>query len=135
MSYDIHRLIGEDVKLIDKLLEASPVNERIDWGCEFLGAFNSNPQVLCGIAGVSLKKKLYPQFEHIILHPDYQGGRLLVQLLNKMERYLKELGYEVYVSYIKNTNNPMQVLATKFGMKPYNADDFGVWFYKQIREK
>lgn len=133
MEYKLLNKTEENLELIKELAGVSGIKEEIDYDCDFIVAKNEQKELL-GLAGINLKMEKYPQFKHIILRPEKQTSRLGIILMNKMERYLIDNGYEnkEYVSYILNTDNRMQVYAKKWGMIPYENDKEGVWFYKKI---
>jgi hypothetical protein len=84
---------------------------------------------------VNLNMPLYPQFEHIVIHPQVQKSRLAMILMTAVEDFLKKNKYSVYVCYILNTMNWMQEYAVKFGFSSYSHDDEGVWFVKNLNKK
>lgn len=133
MKYKIEVLKKDVIRRVGDLASDVKLNEPVDYDCTFLGARNNG--TLLGVIGVNFKRPLYPQFEHIIIREEAQKTRIPVHLLNRMERWLEDKGYDTYVSYIKNTRNHMQMYAKKWGMRSYDNNSDGVWFYKLINTK
>ena len=132
MKYDIRLLKQDEYPEVKKLAEICKVQEEIDMGADFIGARNGN---LIGVSGVDLESRRYPVFEHIIIHPDYQKSKLGILLMRRMEEYLLSKGKDMYVSYITNDMNWMQIYAIKWGMTSYANNDRGIWFNKVIRKE
>jgi hypothetical protein len=132
MYYDIRLLKKEEYPLLNNLAKTVNLRETLDLDCDFIGAKQEGN--LIAVAGINFKRERYPQFEHIILRQDVRNRKLLILLCRQMERYIKDKGYDVYVSYITNDMNDMQVYALKWGMEAYSNDLHGVWFYKKITE-
>jgi hypothetical protein len=131
MQYNFRLLTKEEIPLIDELAKSVNLDEKIDYNCDFIGAFNGSTNLL-GIAGVNLKKH-YPQFEHIIICKDKQKTLLGFLLMKKIEEYLKLKKIAMYVSYIRNDRKYMQNYAEKWGMKIYNHKLGGKWYFKEIK--
>jgi len=125
--------ISKNYNLIDILVNNISLNEPIDKKCIFIQAIVDNK--LAGIVGFNLfTKNKVPRLEHIILDKPYQRTRLGILLLKEMEKFINELGYKEYYSYILNNNERMKRYAIKWGMKLKNTCDKGSWFYKTIGE-
>jgi len=130
MQYTFRLLTKDDIPLIENLAKSVNLDEKVNYKCDFIGAFNGDSRLL-GIAGVNLTKH-YPQFEHIIVSKNKQKTRLGVLLMKKIEEYIKLKKYTMYVSYILDTRKYMQNYAVKWGMFPYNYKPEGKWYSKRI---
>lgn len=133
MRYHIEILKRKDKYLLEELAKDVELDESLDWRCNFIVV--KNGVKLLGAAGINFDRGQYPQFEHIIIRKEYQHTKLLIVLMKKMERYIKDSGHNLYVSYILNTRNPMQLYAQHWGMKVYASDPSGVWFCKLLYNK
>lgn len=116
---------------VREFLKDIEIGEPIDWECDFLGFFNGS---LAGIAGVNVKKE-HPLFEHIIVAKHYQRTRVAVLLMIAIEKYLKELGFNDYWSFVRNERSQMQTYASKWGMTIHQVLGDGIWFFKNIGDK
>ncbi len=116
---------------IDNLAILTNLDEPIDTGCKFLTARDDAGHLL-GVAGVNFDKELYPRFEHIIVVPRYQKGKLAAVLMRKTEDWLKGLGFYHYISFIYREKEIMRKYALKFGFRLYKHGTRGDWFYKSI---
>lgn len=134
MRYFIDKAQPSAMDKIKHLAFICEIDEPIDEKCDFLCAFDKELG-LVGVAGVNLKRDLYPQFEHIIIHPKRQRTRVSVMLMNKMEEYLKNKEYKEYVAFIKNDKKMMQEYAMHWGMKEYSKTPRGVWYFKSLTDK
>ena len=130
MKYLIKEWDRQDPNLIQDYVSQFDLGEQIDYDADFILAYNNNNELI-GIAGVNTKLKL-PQFEHIIIKPEYQKTLIGVRLMMEIERFLKSKGFDKYVSYILNTKEYMQEYALKWQMIPFSHTDIGVWFCKTI---
>ena len=131
MKYSIDLVSPSAIDQIKKLAFICEIDEQIDEQCDFLCAFDKELG-LVGVAGVNRKRELYPQFEHIIIHPKRQRTRISVMLMQRVESYLQELGYKEYVCYIKSEKKVMSDYAIKFGFKKYSEMPRGTWYYKSL---
>jgi N-acetylglutamate synthase-like GNAT family acetyltransferase len=134
MRYHIERLPYEQLEELEEVATLAGMTEPIDYNCDFFVARNGSSKIY-GFAGVNLNMPLYPQFEHIVIHPQVQKSRLAMILMTAVEDFLKKNKYSVYVCYILNTMNWMQEYAVKFGFSSYSHDDEGVWFVKNLNKK
>lgn len=116
---------------LDNLAIVTGVDEGIDYGCEFLTARDDAGHLL-GAAGVNFKKEQYPRFEHIIIAPKYQKGKLAARLMLKIEDWIKSLGYKKYLAFIYHETELMHRYAKKFKMIPYANRPKGIWYSKEV---
>lgn len=125
IEYSVERFKDPELEELAKLV--TPY-EGIDYGCEFVVARNGE---VCGVAGVNFTKELYPRFEHIIVTKRYQKGKLGAILCRRIDKLIKERGYNHYIAVIQETSN-MHHYAIKFGMTPFKNDRKGIWYYKEV---
>lgn len=104
-------------------------NEYLDYDCDFILAHKKDK--LIGFIGV-LFNRMYPQFQHIVIHPNFQSSRVSFLLANYMENFLRAKGYKEYVAYVSNELNNVQVYAQRIGLISYANDTEGVWFAKKL---
>lgn len=135
MKYSIEHIkkTPEELKLLDELHDEAKVDYPLVKHCEYIICKNGTDKYY-GAVAINLKKKLYPQFQHIILHPDASRG-LAIKLIQVMEKWLKENGYEVYVAFVTNRRNKVQQYAQRLGMKAYDNNNSGIWFYKDLTRR
>ncbi len=107
------------------------LDEKIDWSCKFLTARDDAGHLL-GVAGVNFEKESYPRFEHIIVSPKYQKGKLAAVLMRRMEDWLKSLRFYHYVSFIYHERILMHHYAKKWKMVSFMNRPKGIWYYKTI---
>lgn len=134
MKYRIEELQPDRFNELETIASLAGMDESIDYDCTFFAAYNGGTKIY-GFAGVNLNTLRYPQFEHIVLHPQAQKSRLSMILMNSIEDYLRKHNYKLYVCYILNTMNWMMQYAARFGFIPYYNDAQGVWFYKSLTKE
>lgn len=122
-------------KELSGLAEKSNLREDIDYGCQFITAYDDDGKLI-GAVGFNLETMKYPRLEHVIISTEYQGSRLVVRLLKKMEDYI--FGYlneGCYVSYILDTDNRMKAYAEHWGMKSFQNDGKGTFYFKTPKKE
>jgi len=115
---------------LDELAKQTNLGEEIDYDCKFMVGRKDGK--IAGIVGINLSRLSVPQLEHTIIRPEFQKTRLVVQLLKKMENYVRETGNKGYISFILYNNIKMINYARKWGMKTYKQKENGAWFEKRI---
>jgi hypothetical protein len=56
-------------------------------------------------------------------------------LLKEVENNVLHKGQDKIVSFVENTNNPLQVYLQRLGFRAYDNNDKGVWFFKHLLNK
>lgn len=112
------------------------VHEGVDYGCVFVTSRDENGNLRALIGFNPMLDEIYPRLEHIWISPKYHGSRLIIVMASAMEHLLKENGFVGYQSYIFDTSEMMQRLASKWKMRVIQVDEEGKWFQKDlVKEK
>jgi GNAT superfamily N-acetyltransferase len=117
---------------IDNLAIVANINEPLDYDCYFITARDTAGH-LVGVAGVNFDKEQYPRFEHIIVSPRFQKGKLSAILMRRMESWIRDLGYKMFVAFIYHEKKIMHHYAKKFLMSPFKESQKGIWYAKEVR--
>ena len=131
MPYQIRKLLPQERSSVEKLRDEYSSDYLLYWDNEFIVAEGEE-----GIAGAMSYyfDGRYHQIQNLLLKKN-SPKRLVVRMYDYVEKAILDKGFDKLVSYVENTNNPLQTYLQRVGFKAYDNNKNGVWFYKTLKKE